>query len=101
MAIKERPIAALKSSPGVAQMQKNDFSNMPPRWKDRLVDRLAVRSDRWIDRAYRRARRVHPGEPLYHGIYVVEFLAHRLTLAEYCLSQGFGYSRYRALLREL
>jgi hypothetical protein len=79
----------------------NDLSKLPARWKDRLVDRLAQRSDRWIDRSYRRARRVHPGEPLYHGVYVVEFLAHRVALAEYCLSQGLGYGDYRALLREL
>ena len=78
----------------------DDVTKMPARWKDRLVDRLANRTDAWIDRAYRRAQRRHTGEPLYHGIYVIEFFARRLSVAEYCLSQGYGYAQYRRLLRD-
>ena len=74
---------------------------MPARWKDRLIDRVANRSDRLIDLAYERARRIDPAQPLYHGVHVVDFLSRRLALAEFCLAEGCGHKAYRRMLKEV
>jgi hypothetical protein len=82
-------------------MESTRSEHMSARWKDRLIDRVSIRSDRLIGGAYARARRCAPHEPLHHGVRVVRFLSERLALAEICLRNGRSYSEYRLLLREI